>query len=278
MAHQLQERYSKLIDAKMRASIVTKENTIFNSKHEGDPKAGTVKIPVRELEVKVTDYDKANGIALEQGSTKYIALPIDKDKAVNELIDGFDAEAVPDGIVAERLDSAGYSLGLQVDKDSIAELEKTNTVMTNVTPLTKSTIYEEFVAARTQLSKNNVPLSNRWAIVSADTYALMLKAPEFINARDLPEDVVANGAIGRIAGFTIYESNNLADTTEFIAGHPDWCHRVEEWQVPVKLVSLEQSGKYIGASAVQGRKVYGLKVSNAKAVVLKRNKAVEAAE
>ncbi len=278
MAHQLQERYSKLIDAKMRASIVTKENTIFNNKHEGDPKAGTVKIPVRELEVKVTDYDKANGIALEQGSTKYLALPIDKDKAVNELIDGFDAEAVPDGIVAERLDSAGYSLGLQVDKDSIAELEKTNTVMTNVTPLTKSTIYEEFVAARTQLSKNNVPLSNRWAIVSADTYALMLKAPEFINARDLPEDVVANGAIGRIAGFTIYESNNLVDTTEFIAGHPDWCHRVEEWQVPVKLVSLEQSGKYIGASAVQGRKVYGLKVSNAKAVVLKRNKAVEAAE
>ena len=44
-------------------------------------------------------------------------------------------------------------------------------------------------------------------------------------------------------------------TTEFICGHPNWCHRVMEWQVPVHLQDLAGSGKYIGASAVQGRKM-----------------------
>ena len=59
-------------------------------------------------------------------------------------------------------------------------------------------------------------------------------------------------------------------TTEFIAGHPNWCHRVMEWQVPVHLQDLAGSGKYIGASAVQGRKVYGLKVSKPQTLYIKR--------
>ena len=32
MAHTLQERYSKLIDEKLRASLVTKDNFIFNNR------------------------------------------------------------------------------------------------------------------------------------------------------------------------------------------------------------------------------------------------------
>ena len=69
------------------------------------PTAGSVKIPVRDTEVAVSDYDKANGIAAGTGGTSYETMVIDKDKAVNEIIDGFDAEAVPDNLVADRLDS-----------------------------------------------------------------------------------------------------------------------------------------------------------------------------
>ena len=83
------------------------------------------------------------------------------------------------------------------------------------------------------------------------------------------------------AGFNVFETNNMdfesttrvaskKTTTEFIAGHPNWCHRVMEWQVPVHLQDLAGSGKYIGASAVQGRKVYGLKVSKPKTLYIKR--------
>ena len=74
---------------------------------------------------------------------------------------------------------------------------------------------------------------------------------------------------GKIAGFNIYESNNLSANTEIIAGHPDWCTRVNEWQVAVHLQDLSGSGKYIGASAVQGRKIYAHKVTKSKAVQIK---------
>lgn len=269
MAHTAQERYSTLVDAKLRKTLITKDNVIFNTNYEGDPKAGAVKIPVRSTEVGARDYDKANGLAVQEGSTTYITVTIDKDKAVNELIDGYDAASVPDGIVAERLDSAGYSLAKTLDIDGIAELETGGTTLANTTALTKTTAYEAIVDARTALSDEGVPTDSRWLIVTPAVYALLLKSSDFIKQADLGQELVATGAIGQIAGFTVYESNNMSASTEFIAGHPQWAHRVEEWSVPVSVVSLTGSGTYIGASAVQGRKVYAHKVSNPKAVVVK---------
>ena len=67
MAHTAQDRYSKLVDAKLRNTLVTKDNVIFNNRYEGDPKAGKVKIPVRDTEVEVKAYDKATGVDLETG-------------------------------------------------------------------------------------------------------------------------------------------------------------------------------------------------------------------
>ena len=62
MAHANQERYSALVDAKLRATLVTRDGAIFNTRYEGSPKAGKVKIPVRDTEVAVKAYDKANGV------------------------------------------------------------------------------------------------------------------------------------------------------------------------------------------------------------------------
>ena len=53
MAHANQERWASLVDAKLRNTLVTRDNLIFNSRYEGDPKAGKVKIPVRDTEVNV---------------------------------------------------------------------------------------------------------------------------------------------------------------------------------------------------------------------------------
>ena len=125
MAHTLQERYSKLVDEKLRKTLVTRDNYIFNTRYEGNPKAGLVKIPVRDTEVKVKDYNPSKGVALDEGSTAYLDLIINQDKAVNELIDKYHAAAVPDNLVADRLDSAGYSLALEMDSKSINTLETT---------------------------------------------------------------------------------------------------------------------------------------------------------
>ena len=272
MAHTLQERYSQLVDIKLRALLVKKDGVIFNNRYEGDPKAGKVKVPVRDTEVTVAQYDKATGISATQGTTTYLDVPIDKDYAVNEIIDGYDASAVPDNLTADRLDSAAYALALQMEKDATAVLESGATQYDDTTALTKDNIYEKIVGVRTSMSKANVPNDNRrWLLVTPDVYALVLTSPEFIKASDLGDAVVQTGAVGRIAGFNVYEDNTLtAETTEFIAGHPDWCTRVNEWQVPVHLQDVNGSGKYIGASAVQGRKIYAHKVTKASTLFIKK--------
>lgn len=273
MAHTPQERYSRLVDAKLRATVVQKDGIVWNNRYEGDPKAGAVKIPVRDTEVSVAAYSKANGATATHGDTSYLTVTIDKDYAVNEIIDGFDAAAVPDNLVADRLDSAGYSIGLQVNGDSTKELEANGTAFGDTTALTKTTVYDSFVDARTQLSTSKVPTEGRWALVSPATYALLLKCPEFVRATTLGDAVVQTGAVGRIAGFTVFEDVTLSATTEYIVGHPNWCTRVNEWQAPVHLQDLSGSGKYIGASAVQGRKIYAHKITKAAAVLVKKTAA-----
>ena len=285
-AHAHQERWSSLVDAKLRQTLVTRDNYIFNTNYEGNPKSGKVKVPVRDTEVTVKDYNKATGVDLETGTTTYMDLNIDQDKAVNELIDGFDAAAVPDNILADRLDSAGYSLALEMDQKSINLLETTSgiNVCATKTAATDQTAYKEVLAAKTYLTRKGVPQAGRWLICSPEFMAVLMLDDHFIRQGDLSQELKNAGAVGSVAGFAVFESGNTMyedtklvaskkTTTEFIAGHPNWCHRVQEWGVAVHVQDLSGSGKYIGASAVQGRKVYGLKISKPQTVYVKRTEA-----
>lgn len=266
MAHTLQERYSSLVLAKIRKENKLKNGIVFNTDYEGSPKAGSVKIPVRDTEVQVSDYDKANGITAGTGSTTYETFVINKDKAVNEIVDGYDAEAVPDNLVADRLDSAGYAIATQEDTDGGTVLLAGATVM-GAASLTKDNVYGQIVDIRTAMSKANIPDDGkRYLLVVPDTMALVLKSPEFIKASDLGDAVVQSGVIGRIAGFNVIEWNDSTANLAMVAGHPRFATRAEEFSVPVKLQNLDGSGKYIGASAVQGRIVYGHKVLRSAAI------------
>jgi hypothetical protein len=282
MPHISQERYSALVDEKLRKTIVTKDNIIFNNRYEGNPKAGKVKIPVRDTEVEVKTYSKSSGAALSQGSTNYFDLNINIDEAVNEMIDGFDAASVPDGIVAERLDSAGYSLALSMDTKSIRKLEETTgiTVATSKTAVTENTAYKAVLAAKRIQSRMGVPNDGkRWLIASPEFMEVLMSDSHYIRQGDLSQELVQSGVVGRIAGYNVFESNNtmFEDTeivsgkktsTEFICGHPNWCHRVQEWSVPVGVKDLANT--FIGASAVQGRKIYGIGISKPETVYVKR--------
>ncbi len=265
MAHEHQERYSALVLAKMRAENVLKDGVVFNNDYEGDPKAGAVKIPVRDGEVAVGDYDKANGAELTAGSTVYQTLTINRDKSVNELIDGFDAEAVPDNLIADRLDSAGYMLARTTDIDGASVLISEGTRL-NLSAVSASTVYSEVVNIRRLMSKANVPNDGRrYLLVTPDVYAEMLKSEQFVSASELGDSVKQSGALGRMAGFNIYEWNDSTANLAMIAGHPRFATRVNEWHVPVSVKDLAD-GKHIGTSAVQGRMVYAHKVLRPSAI------------
>lgn len=265
-AHAHQDRWSKLVLAKLRQELVLKDGVVFNNDYEGSPAAGMVKIPVRDKEVEVSDYDKANGIQGTHGSTAYENMPITKDKAVNEIIDGYDAAAVPDNLVADRLDSAAYSMAKQIDTDGGTTLLAAATV-DNETELTKDNIYEKIVDIRTRMNKANIPNDGkRYLLALPDAMALILKSPEFIAASSLGDDVKQTGAVGKIAGFLVIEWNDATANLQLLAGHPRFATRAMEFAVDIHLQDLSGSGKYIGASAVQGRKVYDHKVLRSVAI------------
>lgn len=135
-------------------------------------KAGKVKIPVRDTEVEVKTYNKQTGATISQGSTTYFDLDIDVDEAVNEMIDGFDSASVPDGITVERLDSAGYSLGLSMDTMSIRKLEETSGIIvaTSKTACTDTTAYKQVLTNvfravsefQTMANAGSLHLRNSW--------------------------------------------------------------------------------------------------------------------
>lgn len=269
-AHTAQERYSSMVLAKLRKTAIFVN--LFNRRYEGDPTAGAVKIPVRDTEVVVGDYDKSKGGDLSEGSTTYETLPIDQDKYVNELVDGYDAASVPDNLVADRLDSAGYSMGITLDSELVNLLVEEGTASENTTALTKSNIYDTIVDEITPLKKLGLRVEEMWLAVTNDTYATLLKSPEFVRATDMGDDVVKNGQVGRIAGLDVYETNNIPDETkvDFVIGNRVFCHFVDEWKVPVAVNDLKDA-KHIGASAVQGRRVYGRKISRKNTVRVKKH-------
>lgn len=266
MAHELQERYSKLVLAKVRKELKLKDGVVFNNDYEGDPAAGVVKIPVRDEDVVVSNYDRLNGINITSGSTSYDPFPINKDVAVNEIIDDYEATAVPDNIVADRLDSAGYALAAKLDNDGATVLLAGSTAM-NIDLLSSDNIYSVIVDIRTAMSKANIPDDGRrYLLVTPDTYAYILRCPEFIKASALGDDVVQSGVVGRIAGFNVIEWNDSTANLAMIAGHPRFATRINAWKKPIHIQDLNGDGKHIGACAVQGRQVYDHKVLRSVAI------------
>ncbi len=265
MAHESQERYSSLVLAKMRSENILKDGIIFNNDYEGDPVAGSVKVPVRDGEVKVGDYDRSAGGDLSESSTEYRSILINREKYVNELIDSYDAASVPDNLVADRLDSAGYSMAATLDRDGASTLISQGTRV-NASAISAATVYSDVVDIRTLMSKAKVPNDGRrYLLVTPDIYAAMLKSPLFVQASALGDEVKQSGALGKMAGFTIYEWSDDTANLAMIAGHPRYATRINAWKVPIAIKDLAD-GTHIGASAVQGRSVYGHEVLRKSAI------------
>lgn len=90
--------------------------------------------------------------------------------------------------------------------------------------VTKDTINAKVNDLATKLNENKIPKSDRWLVVPAGISALIRQAPEYIPAVETAyNEVVKRGLIGMLAGFEVYESQQVAgDSTDgwhCLAGH-----------------------------------------------------------
>jgi hypothetical protein len=266
--HQRRERYADKIVTLLRKKNVTLNGMIFGNEYEGDPKAGAVQVPLRDIEAFVSNYNIALGANLAQSNTTYLQIPLDTDKAVNEIIDKYEASAVPDNLQAQRLDSAAYALGNTIDTDRITTLESEGTTSTNVTQSTDTTAYSNFLDENEELDLADVPSEDRWALVSPNFYKLLKKDNNFISAAsDTGTGIKITGLVGEVDGVRIFKCNNMDANTEFILGHQEFAQAIIEWASMPEIVNL--TNEYIGSSAVQARMIYNQVVTRPTAVRVK---------
>lgn len=266
--HKRKETYANEVLAIARAELNIYED--FSTDYEKDEVTGQINVPTRNGEVKVSDYDILNGIDLTQSATDYLPLPIDKDYGVNELIDGYEASAVPDNLVAQRIESAGYSIGVKKENMAIEALMK-GTVSEDTNPLTKEDAYEKIAKEISNMKKRNMKVNSMRVAVSADTELLLLTDAKFSNtAGTLGAELIREGVIGKINGVPVKPNYLMGEDVEFVIYDKRFCQKYEVWKAEPSIEDIKD-GKHIKASALQGRQVGGLMVTNALGVQIKKN-------
>lgn len=280
--HKRKETYANEVLTIARSEMNIYED--FSTDYEVDGATGQINVPTRNGEVELSDYDILNGISLKQSVTDYLVLPIDKNYACNELIDGYEAESVPDNIRAQRIESAGYSFGMKKEGFAIDAL-KTGTISSDTEALTKTTVYEKIAKEVSNMKKRNMKVNSMRIVVDADTELLLLTDDKFANTSGtLGEELVREGVIGKINGVPVKPNYLLGNVTreegsgqskanktrkvEFAIYDKRFCQKYENWAVEPTINDLKD-GKHIGASALQGRQVGGLMVTNALGVQVK---------
>lgn len=265
--HKRRETYANEVLAMAKSKVNIYDD--FSTDYEIDGATGQINVPTRSAEVTISDYDILNGVALTQSATDYKVLPIDKNYAINELIDGYEAEAVPDNLRANRIEAAGYSLGLKKENMAINELVAKGTKSSDTTALTEEDAYKKIAAEIANMKKRNMEVASMRVVVSADTELLLLTDSKFANtAGTLGAELVREGVIGKINGVAVKPNYLLPEGVEFIIYDKRFTQKYEVWSVEPSISDIKD-GKHIGASVLQGRQVGGLMVTNALGVQVK---------
>ena len=270
--HKRRETYATEVLAMAKAQVNIYED--FSTDYEIDGATGAIKVPTRDATVTISDYDILNGVSLTQSATDYVDLPVDKNYAINELIDGYEAEAVPDNIRANRIEAAGYSLGLKKENMAIATLVNGGTTSSDTTALTEETAYKKIATEIKNMKARNMDVSQMRVVVDAETELLLLTDTKFANTSgQLGAELVREGVIGKINGIPVKANYLLPENVEFVIYDKRFIQKYEVWGVEPTINNLAD-GKHIGASALQGREVGGLKLTNALGVQIKTKGAV----
>ena len=98
-----------------------------------------------------------------------------------------------------------------------ANVDKNNIVGSDESPieLSKTTIYEQFVKLALCLKNSDAVTGGKkpWVVINPTIESYLLQSTEFINAHNVADETLREGAIGRIAGMDVLVSTNLTETT-----------------------------------------------------------------
>ena len=227
IANYVPQIWSARLLANLDKALLLANSPTINQNWEGEIRDVGDRVRIqRPGDITVGAYTKGTPINYETPTSTTRTLVINQDQYYAFTIDDLDQVQSNVNLIDTYTRRAAYSLALTLDTH-IAGLyteQAAGDVAVNLVTTTDN-MYEKVVEAGENLDLKNVPRMGRWLVVSPKGYARLLKTEEFIKASDLGDAVVQSGVVGRVAGFDIYMSNNLAapsgTTKAFLYGTSD---------------------------------------------------------
>ena len=219
--------------------------------------------------ITVKDYTKNTDMdAPEALATTDQSLVINQAKSFNFQVDDVDNVQAAGDLVDTAMGRAAYALADVSDAfllKTIAGGAATGNIVGAASApiaLTSSNVYENIVKLRTKLDKANVPNTGRTLVVPPEVYALLLLDDRFAKSDAAAgQNALLNGEVGRVAGFTVFMSNNVnTGTTPYfeVTAQVETATTYAEQIIKTEAYRMEKRF----ADGVKGLHVYGAKVTD----------------
>lgn len=221
----------KLLEKFYKATVF---GAIANTNYEGSISDQGDKVIIRTVpNINIFEYQKGQNLPIQQPESENVELLIDKGYGYNVNINDVDKKQADINFTDAWAADAAEQLKITIDSNILANVPASAhasnkgatagvisgsvNLGTSGSPLaiTKSNVIDYLVAAGQVLDEQNVPETDRWAVIPAWMSA-RIKTSDLKDA-SLTGDgksILRNGRIGMIDRWTLYSSNNLLHATD----------------------------------------------------------------
>lgn len=214
------EIWSAALQAQLRKRLVAR--SIASTRWQGEI-TGQGSVVNIQKPAGLTAADYTGTVTYETPTSTTLALAIDQAKYVAFSVDDVDAVQANVDLVAAYSEDAAYRLARLADtyvmslaSSAALDAHEVAVNLSDASPANWDSMYEALSTAAENLDVADAPTDGRFAVVSPRMMSAVRHDSTFVAASDLGDLVKVSGSIGRIAGFDIVPSNNVA--TEVLAG------------------------------------------------------------
>lgn len=263
------EIHAATVEREMEKALIFGSDAIINRDYEGEIAQVGNTVSINSIgSVTVGDYDGTDIGDPEELTGAETKLVITEQKYFNFQVDDVDKRQATGQLMTTGMAQAAYDVADTIDQ-YIASLYTDMTLVTGTegTPKSLATATDAYddviLPMKTALSDAKCPSQGRWMILPPWFIAKLQQDDRFVAYSAADQMALRmNGVVGRCAGFQIFESTNVPETSRH-TGSKVMAGIKEAWtfaaQTPPKEMEAYRPQKLF-ADAVKGLTLYGAKV------------------
>jgi hypothetical protein len=245
---------------------------LVNREFEGDIQGAGDVVHVRTYgNVTINNFTRDMTISFQSLTDPMQDLLIDQQKYFAFKVDDLDKAQADTNILEGYAGRAAIAIRDVVDTRLLshhADVDSNNVIGSNASPITlsKNNIYGYITQMAEMLDDDNVPAEGRNLVITPKFKTMLLQSTEFTRASTLGDQVVQNGYIGNVAGFSVHVTTNMpvvSGVYNLMAFTRDYISFASQVS---KIETVRPSDMF--ADAVKGLYLYGSKVFHPTACVV----------